>query len=199
MSCVFPERCGNGIVDAGEQCDDGNTANGDGCSALCTIEIPNPVCGNNIVEPPETCDDGNTINGDGCSSVCRTEGGGPVCGNGILEAGEQCDDGNQVSGDGCNAFCQREPFCGNGIPETGEQCDDGNAINGDGCSTQCQLDGGSTCFRLWTTVFCADGVFACVVCGNNMVEPPEQCDDGNLMSGDGCSATCMLENPGAHS
>lgn len=30
--------CGNGILDAGEQCDDGNTSPGDGCSAACTVE-----------------------------------------------------------------------------------------------------------------------------------------------------------------
>jgi thiosulfate dehydrogenase len=31
------------------------------------------------------------------------------------------------------------------------------------------------------------------VCGNNVVETGEQCDDGNTLSGDGCSATCQLE------
>jgi cysteine-rich repeat protein len=31
-------KCGDGVVDAGEQCDDGNTVNGDGCSATCTLE-----------------------------------------------------------------------------------------------------------------------------------------------------------------
>jgi len=30
--------CGNGMVDTGEQCDDGNTASGDGCSSTCTTE-----------------------------------------------------------------------------------------------------------------------------------------------------------------
>lgn len=34
--------CGNGVTDAGEQCDDGNTTSGDGCSATCTIEA---ACG----------------------------------------------------------------------------------------------------------------------------------------------------------
>src|SRR5262245_7312456 len=27
-------------------------------------------------------------------------------------------------------------------------------------------------------------------CGNHVVEPPEVCDDGNLVSGDGCDANC---------
>ena len=30
--------CGNGVVEAGEECDDGNTAGSDGCSATCEIE-----------------------------------------------------------------------------------------------------------------------------------------------------------------
>jgi cysteine-rich repeat protein len=30
--------CGDGIPDASEECDDGNNASGDGCSAVCTVE-----------------------------------------------------------------------------------------------------------------------------------------------------------------
>ena len=36
--------CNNGTVDTGEQCDDGNTVNGDGCSAQCRTEAPAPLC-----------------------------------------------------------------------------------------------------------------------------------------------------------
>lgn len=32
--------CGNAIIESGEQCDDGNTANGDGCSSTCQNEAP---------------------------------------------------------------------------------------------------------------------------------------------------------------
>ena len=32
-----------------------------------------------------------------------------------------------------------------------------------------------------------------IVCGNGIVEPSEECDDGNLLAGDGCSPTCTLE------
>lgn len=32
------DQCGNGSVGAAEECDDGNTTSGDGCSASCTIE-----------------------------------------------------------------------------------------------------------------------------------------------------------------
>ena len=31
------------------------------------------------------------------------------------------------------------------------------------------------------------------VCGNNIVEPPEECDDNNTISGDGCSSICTIE------
>lgn len=111
--------CGNGILEFGETCDDGNVAAGDGCSASCLIEVVvPPVCGNAIIEIGEQCDDGNVISGDGCSSICTTEvvilpppptgGGGVVCGNGIREGAEQCDDGNNIKGDGCSSICRIE-------------------------------------------------------------------------------------------
>ena len=66
--------CRNGIIETGEQCDDGNMVSGDGCSATCQIEATPTGCGNGITEGTEQCDDGNTANGDGCSAVCTTEG-----------------------------------------------------------------------------------------------------------------------------
>jgi TonB family protein len=43
--------CGDSSVDLGEQCDDGNTANGDGCSSTCRIEVkPQPP------QPPRPVD-----------------------------------------------------------------------------------------------------------------------------------------------
>ena len=30
--------CGNGVLDSGEACEDGNTTNGDGCDDTCAIE-----------------------------------------------------------------------------------------------------------------------------------------------------------------
>jgi len=59
--------CGNGTLDPGEACDDGNTRSGDGCPADCT-----PPCGDGVLDPGEACDDGNTLDGDGCSADCRT-------------------------------------------------------------------------------------------------------------------------------
>ncbi len=40
---------------------------------------------------------------------------------------------------------------------------------------------------------CASSGPVVAVCGNGTAESPEQCDDGNLSAGDGCSATCDLE------
>jgi cysteine-rich repeat protein len=36
-------------------------------------------------------------------------------------------------------------------------------------------------------------VYTTPVCGNDALEPGEQCDDGNTAGGDGCSATCQAE------
>ena len=98
--------CGNNVLESGEECDDGNTASGDGCSATCQSE-GTPECGNDILETGEECDDGNTVSGDGCSATCQNETG-PECGNNVVEAGEQCDDGNTDDGDGCSSTCEWE-------------------------------------------------------------------------------------------
>src|ERR1051325_10859582 len=36
--------CGNGFVEGVEECDDGNTTNGDGCSATCQLENTSAIC-----------------------------------------------------------------------------------------------------------------------------------------------------------
>ncbi|MBW2978372.1 DUF4215 domain-containing protein [Candidatus Woesearchaeota archaeon] len=123
------QPCGNGILDysLGEECDDGNLIDGDGCRSDCSLE----QCGDGVVDKPaEECDDGNNVDGDGCN-FCLL----PVCGDGILDYanGEECDDGNAVDGDGCRSDCSLEQ-CGDGIVDKpAEQCDDGNNVVGDGC------------------------------------------------------------------
>jgi cysteine-rich repeat protein len=66
------DRCGNGVVDHGEVCDDGNTSAMDGCSADCRST---EVCGNGIPDPSvgEQCDLGDPIGHDGCASDCQLE------------------------------------------------------------------------------------------------------------------------------
>jgi cysteine-rich repeat protein len=39
IQVTYSPLCGNGIVNNGEQCDDGNTTSGDGCSATCQLEF----------------------------------------------------------------------------------------------------------------------------------------------------------------
>ncbi len=104
-------ECGDGVLDTGEQCDDGNTASGDGCSSVCKLESSSGgVCGDGTIQvATEQCDDGNTVSGDGCSATCQTETVNPTtCGNGTLETGETCDDGNTTAADGCSATCTVE-------------------------------------------------------------------------------------------
>ncbi|MEZ4657243.1 MAG: M4 family metallopeptidase [Caldilineaceae bacterium] len=38
-ACSGERLCGNSVLDAGEMCDDGNLADGDGCSAICRLEV----------------------------------------------------------------------------------------------------------------------------------------------------------------
>ena len=162
--------CGNAVVDAGEQCDDGNTISWDGCSATCTVEVA--VCGNGHRQGAEACDDGNTVSWDGCSATCAVEVA--VCGNGHLQGVEACDDGNTISWDGCSATCAVEvAVCGNGHLQGAEACDDGNTVSWDGCSATCAVE--------------------VAVCGNGHRQGAEACDDGNTVSGDGCSSTCTIE------
>ncbi|MBX3155163.1 MAG: hypothetical protein KF773_04115 [Deltaproteobacteria bacterium] len=67
--CAAVGSCGDGEINPGEQCDDGDRVDGDGCSATCTLEL----CRNGVVDAGEECDDGNAQSHDGCSSACRLE------------------------------------------------------------------------------------------------------------------------------
>src|SRR3989344_873056 len=130
--------CSNGILETGEQCDDGNQNNNDGCSSQCIIEtivcsedidcgtdgfIQGPFClANNVTRQFQnfTCNYPGQYNSF-CSSVIE---------NKTLEiCNYQCSLGSCI-----------EPICGNNITELGEDCDDGNSIDGDGCSSQCMLE-----------------------------------------------------------
>jgi len=181
--CVFVEPdagpvCGDGIVNqADEECDDGNTLPGDGCTGVCKKE-PNTDC------PPT---------GGACTSTIK-------CGDGVRSPGEACDDGNTQPNDGCAADCQSiDPGwlcvgtvcsklvnCGDGRLQSGEACDDGNKKDGDGCSSQCVVEDGYRCAP-------HAGCTKVPTCGNGVVEGLEQCDDNNQTAGDGCSASCRIE------
>ena len=94
--CTLP-ACGDANVNhsAGEQCDDGNVDNTDGCLESCYAA----TCTDGYLQVGvEACDDGNDNDADGCTNACALA----TCGDGIVHVGaEQCDDGNDVDGDGC--------------------------------------------------------------------------------------------------
>ena len=151
--------CGDGTLNAtaGEQCDDGNTTSGDGCTASCINEF----CGDTIIQPGlgEECDDGSETAS--CNADCTLVS----CGDGTFNAtaGEECDDGNLLNEDGCSDQCVAE-FCGDGILQEdplGEECDDGNTTSGDGCSATCQQEGCYTCIGEPSTCTIAPPLSGC--------------------------------------
>jgi cysteine-rich repeat protein len=108
--------CGDGQVNEGEACDDGNDDDQDACTNTCETAR----CGDGIVRQDldptqaegEECDDADDIDSNQCTNQCQFA----ACGDGILredldprdEGFEECDDGNQTPGDGCNTQCQTE-------------------------------------------------------------------------------------------
>jgi cysteine-rich repeat protein len=101
-STCIKNSCGDGVVEAGEECDDSNLNDNDDCLETCKLN----TCGDGRVNlRTEACDDGNGASGDGCDSNCTVT----ACGNGVVTAGEVCDDGNGNDYDGCNRDCTLSP------------------------------------------------------------------------------------------
>ena len=121
-------RCGNGRVDPGEPCDDGNSDEHDGCRNDCTRSR----CGDGVVwTSVEECDDGNQVDDDDCRNTCDL----PRCGDGLVQSPEQCDDANTDATDDRLPSCLRA-FCGDGFVHAGvELCDDANWQTNDACIT----------------------------------------------------------------
>ena len=190
------------------------------CRENCTLDASScgPTCGNNTVEPGEECD-GNALNGKSCKddgfsnaaglacSACHIDKAGckPTCGDGKIELGETCDASDlggksctdygyaTASGLACTKTCTGydpsgcEAKC-NGVFEKGEVCD-GEHLDGKTCEAFGFVNpAGLVCKA------CEVDASGCkAVCANNVIEPGEECDDGDAKSDDGCSATCKLE------
>jgi cysteine-rich repeat protein len=166
--------CGDGMVEMGEDCDDGNTAAGDGCSPTCA-----PETGYSCTGSPSVCTAG--------------------CGDGFLGGSEECDDGNAAAGDGCSIDCKVESgfsckgvpskcatLCGDGVVAGAEECDDQNTAAADGCGPTCAVEHGFVC---------AGAPSKCdTVCGDGIMAGHEECDDHNTATKDGCDASCQIEN-----
>ncbi len=135
--CPGGASCGDGMLDDGEQCDDGaDTAS---CNLLsCTAA----VCGDGYQNAmaDEECE----LTGVGiASTTCNDDCTVAVCGDGKLNtvAGELCDDGAET--DTCNANCQ-PAMCGDGYVNVAanEQCEDGELCDPVTCSYDFELGGG---------------------------------------------------------
>ncbi|HVZ35303.1 MAG TPA: DUF4215 domain-containing protein, partial [Polyangiaceae bacterium] len=218
-----PAVCGDGMrsADSGEDCDDGNQSDGDGCDRACHVEAGYscaamgggcaPVCGDGLTVASEACDDHNTSAGDGCSQNCQVESGWacPVpgqactaarCGDGMMVGAEQCDDGNALPGDGCSASCTLEAgwICV-GTTCSAASCGDGTVAGHERCDDGNTMSGDGClmdCSAVEPNYACPVQGGAChktTTCGDGVLTSDEACDDGNLRSSDGCSASCTVE------
>jgi len=188
-SCTAKSTCGNGILEAGEDCDgvsfkDNATCesvNGTGskgalqCDASCKIiatQCSAPTtCGNGIVDGNEVCDK-TALNGATCASV--------------VGAGSE---GNLSCLSNCTGYdisnCTASAKCGNGIIEAGETCDSAR-LNDQTCESivgvgsKGQLKCNSTCTG-YDTSSCSGST----MCGNGIVETGEVCDGVKIQG-----ATC---------
>ena len=206
---VTPAACGNGILEGGEACDDGNLVAGDGCSPTCTLEPPtaNDTCQNAgpIALAPGAAGSYTATVSSGTTNLghhqtftgCASNGAdaiytvtSPI--DGVLTA--------EISVASFNTSLGARSTC---PPSTSATlpivCSNNNPDNGpEEISFGVTKD--TTYYLIVDGVAAGDrGTFTMKVnvlppgCGDGLVSGSEQCDDGNTVGGDGCSATCMIE------
>jgi cysteine-rich repeat protein len=111
--------CGDAVLAAPEQCDDGNSANTDACLNSCTTA----TCGDGVVRTGvEQCDDGNSNPNDGCSNTCTLP---------VVTQTAKCDPSTATpAGDLCRCrFNNMNP-----VSKTACECKDGFTLKaGKGC------------------------------------------------------------------
>src|SRR4051812_15023544 len=96
-----PSVCGNGVVEPGEECDDGDVTADAVCDADCRF-----TCGNGVVDDAfgETCDPGIAGGPGACPTTCDD---GMACTSDV------------ASGSGCQAACAHAPIT---LPMNGDGC-----------------------------------------------------------------------------
>jgi cysteine-rich repeat protein len=108
------------------------------------------------------------------SGFSKAESRGGCTNTGDLDAARGIDD------DAVESLVRAlSPVCGDAIQGPSQECEIGDEA---GCPGLCTA--GCLC------AFPPE-------CGDGEAELPEECDDGGLVDGDGCSASCQLENLGA--
>jgi cysteine-rich repeat protein len=196
---VYPQvtvsLCSNGVINAanGEECDDGNLTDGDGCSSVCAEEsgwtctgepsVCSEGCGNGVVNDSEECDDGNTSSGDGCSATCDTESGF-LCSGTPSTCQTSCGDGVVVGQEECEPP-GTERCANNCLFRTGGGTGGGGHIGGIGNSGGVILPRPPIIINL--PFFCKNGMLSVngecpdYFCGDGIVTPllGEECDTGN--------------------
>ncbi|MEO6029683.1 MAG: hypothetical protein ABIR79_22680 [Candidatus Binatia bacterium] len=202
-----PATCGNGTLDANEQCDIHNDS---ACPGECQPDCrcPSALCGDDQTTPPEQCDGSDDA---ACPGSCQADCVcGSFCGNGVTDPGEACDDGNAVDGDGCDHNCTVST-CGNGVRANGEECDGSDAPT---CAGVCQgdctcgpfcgdgaIDVGEQCDGSATGVCagsCGADCTCAAACGNGIRESSELCDGADAAAcPSACAADCTCPTIGS--
>ena len=174
--CTVVPPCGDGVLGAGEICDDGNSVGGDGCAADCGVVESGWRC----VIPGRRC---LPICGDAGAELGGTACGASPCGDGIVAGAEECDDGaandDSLYG-GCTTLCTYGGYCGDGVVNGPEACDLGMASN---VGIYGEPSG------------CTAGCVAAHFCGDGLIDPQfEQCDAGknNGTIGSPCLDNCHI-------
>jgi cysteine-rich repeat protein len=126
-ACVLSTCGANAGTQPGEQCDDGNTDNTDGCTTSCR----NAQCGDGIVQVGEECDDANGVETDECTNECKWN----VCGDGV-----RFTEGTPNANTGALQLCDAGPLGGaGGIFTRGRDDGDGYYDQPAFCNGQCEV------------------------------------------------------------
>jgi cysteine-rich repeat protein len=166
----------------------------DNNSAAFITEPRTVVCGDLLLEGHEACDDGNADAGDGCSAMCEVERGYRCPPVGECSDIDECAEGWDL--------CFADLPCTNTTGAWTCGCEPGTS--GCGAVPVCRHESDGGCD--WPLYDCANlaSSFLCVcnpefgdcppmVCGDGAQTGDENCDDGNMDDGDGCSAECQSE------